>query len=284
MGIEQSQIAAVDSIFKGTQIVPALNANLMSPVNKTPNQRALAAAIALGWSRISKGVGNPPMQPKTAQAQVTDLFRAMALAGHQAVGASFGNEQGAPDPHASLWMAALGLITLESIKQGLTGIQALAIGYWADHVALIRSLWTPAGYRTPCARAWASTGLTGPIRPSWTADSVAYATILGMPTKGLGNVGPWPWVIDLLKASSALFPEIVTKAKTATPKLSIPVRRWATAGGGFTAALAQDVALNERCSWITVDAKGGISGADQSLSTLKLPTGAPEAIGGKLAV
>jgi hypothetical protein len=272
MGIEHPQMDAVTALFSGSPSGFAPTVDLLSPGAKTPNQRALACALALAWAPRNQ----PPLVSlETAMAQTRDLFQAMANNGHQAVGMTFGCEEGAPDPHSALWMSALATILREARRQGIADLLDAALGYFADHLAMGRAFWTPAGIRMPCARAKAVGGQ--PLRPNWTVDSVAYATVSGLPTAGLGNPDPVP--LAILEDSSALFPTILERSQTTVLKLAVPIRRWPRAEGGFLAAMVEDVPMNDRLSWLIVDADGTILGADKTLGTFEVPAGDPVVIG-----
>jgi hypothetical protein len=277
-GIEHPQMDAVAALFTGSPPGFAPTADLMTPEGKTPNQRALACAIALAWARQSHGQP-PPMSQKDAVAQTRDLFQDMATFGHQAVGPNRRCEEGAPDPHAALWMAALTTILREARLQKIGELLEDALGYFADHVALCRAFWTPAGVRMPCARA----KVVGdqPLRPNWGVDSSAYATINGLPKRGLEK--PDPLTPKILQDSAALFPQIVERSQKTALKLGVPIRRWRRADGGFVAAMVEDVPMVDRCSWLIVDGDGTILDADDNLGSLTVPAGAPLVIGGGAA-
>lgn len=274
-GIEHPQMDALTALFTGTPAGFAPTADVMTPGGKTPNQRAMACAIALAWARQSHGQP-PPMTQEEAVADTRSLFQAMAANGHQAVGATYGCEEGAPDPHAALWMAALTTILREARLQKIGEILEDALGYFADHVAMCRAFWTPSGLRMPCARAKPVQGK--PLRPNWGVDSSAYATINGLPKKGLEK--PDPLTPKILEDSAALFPQIVQRSQTTVLKLAVPIRRWPRPGGGFVAAMVEDVPMNDRCSWLIVDGDGTILDADGTLGTLTVPAGEPVVIGG----
>ena len=277
-GIEHPQMDAVAALFTGTPAGFAPTADLMTPGGKTPNQRALACAIALAWARASHGQP-PPMTQAQAVAQTRDLFQVMAANGHQAVGPTYGCEEGAPEPHSTLWMGALTTILREARLQKIGEILDDALGYFADHVAMCRAFWTPSGLRMPCARAKPVKGQ--PLRPNWGVDSSAYATINGLPKKGLDK--PDPLTPRILLDSAALFPQILERSQTTVLKLAVPIRRWPRAGGGFVAAMVEDVPMNDRCSWLTVDGDGTILDADDNLGSFTAPAGEPVVIGGAAA-
>lgn len=274
-GIEHPQMDAVQALFTGTPAGFAPTADLMTPGGKTPNQRALACAIALAWARLNHG-HPPPMTQAQAVGQTRDLFQAMAVNGHQAVGPTFGCEEGAPDPHSTLWMAALTMILREARLQKIGDLLNDALGYFADHVAMCRAFWTPSGLRMPCARA--KVVGSQPLRPNWGVDSSFYATLNGLSKKGLEK--PDPLTPKILADSAALFPQIVERSHTTVLKLAVPIRRWPRSGGGFVAAMVKDVPMNDRCSWLTVDGDGTILDADNNLGSLKVPAGEPVVIGG----
>src|SRR5262249_34317478 len=160
---------------------------------------------------------------------------AMAENGHQAVGPTFGCEEGAPDPHSELWLAALATVLREARLQKLSDLLDAAIGYFADHVAMIRPFWTPAGVRIPCARQKAIGNQ--PLRPNWVVDSLAYAAILGLSTQGLGKVNNDEVGLKILQDSSSLFSQIAQRSKAATLKLAVPVRQWRNDDGSFVGAM-----------------------------------------------
>jgi hypothetical protein len=272
MGIEHPQMDAVTALFSSAPAGFAPTADLLTPQAKTPNQRALAAALALAWAPRNQ----PPLVSlDTAVAQTRDLFRAMAINGHQAVGQNYGCEEGAPDPHSALWLGALATILREARRQGIADLLDAALGYFADHLAMNRAFWTPAGIRMPCARA----KVVGnqPLRPNWTVDSAAYAMICGLPTTGLGRPDPAP--LRVLQDSATLFPTILGRSQTTVLKLAVPIRRWPRAEGGFLAAMVEDVPMNDRCSWLIVDANGTILDAGNTLGTFQAPAGDPVVIG-----
>jgi hypothetical protein len=195
------------------------------------------------------------------------------------VNPTFGCEQGAPDPHSELWMGAMATILREARLQKLGDLLDAAIGYFADHVAMVRPFFTPAGIRIPCARAKAPGNL--PLRPNWTVDSLAYATLLGLPASGLGKADKR--TIKILQDSSSLFPQIVARSKTTTLKLAVPIRQWRHQNGSFSAAFVEDVPMNDRCSWLVVDAAGTIQNAANTLSSFTIPAEKPAVFGGAAA-
>jgi stage V sporulation protein SpoVS len=272
MGIEHPQMDAVNALFSGSPAGFAPTADLFSAGSKTPNQRALACAIALAWAPRDEP---PPVGKDTAVAMTRNLFQAMAINGHQAVGPTFGCEEGAPDPHSALWLGAMATILREARQQGIAEILEAALDYFADHVAMGRAFWTPAGIRMPCGRAKVKG--TQALRPNWTVDSVAYANICGLPTTGLGKPDPAP--LKILQDSASLFPIILERSKTTALKLAVPIRRWPRAEGGFIAAMVKDVPMNDRCSWVIVDATGTILGAANTLDSFVVPEGEPVVIG-----
>jgi hypothetical protein len=279
VGIEHPQMDAIAALFKGSVDDKAMKANLMDPKGKTPNQRALACAIALSWARQSQG-RPPAMTLQTAAAQTRDLFRAMDNCGHQAVSMTFGCEEGAPDPHSELWMGAMATILREARLQGPADILDAAIGYFADHVAMIRAFWTPAGVRMPCARAKVKPGQE--LRPNWSVDSRAYASILGLPTAGLAKAASQS--LPILQDSASLFPQIAERSKTTALKLAVPIRQWKDQEGGFVAAFVQAVPLNDPCAVLSVDPSGTILDAAKTLDGFTPPAGDPVVFGGSLPV
>jgi hypothetical protein len=272
MGIEKDQITAVAKLFHGDEtFVPA--PDLYDPAGKTPNQHALACAVGLAWSRLGPPRGAKSFSAGQAQAQTLALFQAMRAVGHQAVAPDYGCEQGCPDPHAGLWMGALATILREARLQELDEILRDAVGYFADHFALCSAFWTPAGVRTPCARAKPVSGK--PLRPNWSVDSMAYAVVHQLPTAGLAK--PDALTIDILRDSASLFPQILRRQPEL--ELFVPIRRWDRSAGGFVAALVRDVPMNDRLSWLVVDMHGGILDAGDTLDNLAPPAGSPVVVG-----
>jgi hypothetical protein len=72
------------------------------------------------------------------------------------------------------------------------------------------------------------------------------------------------------------------RSHLATPKLAVPVRKWARTGGGFCAAFTADVPMNDRMSWIVVGQDGSIMATGRSLADLpaEFATGSPDLIFG----
>lgn len=275
MGIEHPQLAVVIALYRDGNapggVVTAPNDILMRPDHKTPNQRALAAAIRYAWARIGAPADSP-----VAALQVRQLFAAMDSAGHQAVGAGYGAEGGCPDRHNELWLAALASILREARLQAHLDIRAAAMRYFADHVAMCRAFWTPQGVRIAGSRARADEGQ--PLLPSWTIDSWAYCMILGLPVAGLPR--PDSGSLDILADCRQDFAAIVRLAKGRNPKMAVAVLKWAIPGGGFLAALAEDVPMNDRLSWISVDAAGTITGASHTLADLPASPSGPGGVFG----
>jgi hypothetical protein len=273
MGIEHPQMDAIAAIWHADPHFHP-TPDLMDPNGKTPNQRALACAISLAWARITKDLAI-----KTdAISKCDKLFRAMQASGHQAVSNGYGAEGGCPDPHSELWMAALTTILREARLLGAASLVNDAIGYFADHVAMCRAFWTPKGVRIAGSRAKAP--FMQPLRPNWSVDSWAYAELCGLSTTGL--LKPTILTIEILRDSRALWPQIVALSKTRVLKLSIPVRLYELPGGGFLSALAHDEPMNDRLSWVTVDGKGDVTGASNSLSNLIVPGNEPHVFGGDI--
>jgi hypothetical protein len=273
MGIEKPQLGAIFRLFWAEPgFVPG--DGLMTFEHKTPNQKALAAAIRFAWARLIPGGIYPD---GLACAQVRDLFAAMDHAGHQAVGAGYGAEGGCPDRHNELWMGALATILREARLQNVPDIRALAIRYFYDHVAMCRAFWTPAGVRIPGSRAKAFEGM--PLRPSWVLDSRFYAEMTGAPTAGLPRL--WaPDTMDILRDCREDWPAIVRLSAGRNPLMAVAIHKWALPGGGFLAALEADVPMNDRLSWIAVDAAGTITGASHTLADLPPPPSGPSGVFG----
>lgn len=276
MGVEHPQMDAVNALFTGSPADYAPTPDLLSPAGKTPNQRALSCALALAWAHRRLA---PLVSFDDAIVEVRDLFQAMATYGHQAVGTSYGCEEGAPDPHSALWLGAMATLLREARRQGIPDVIDLCVGYFADHVAMGRAFWTPAGIRMPCSRAKALPGQA--LRPAWTVDSVAYAMIGGQQvatanaTLGKADLDP----LKVLADSSALFPQILARSMTASLKLAVPIRRWPRAGGGFIAAMVEDQPMNDRMSWLIVDEKGSILATSNTLGDFEVPASDPIVIG-----
>ncbi|HEX3526280.1 MAG TPA: hypothetical protein VH988_04365 [Thermoanaerobaculia bacterium] len=280
-GIEHAQMDLIVALFQGSAAA-GFNHDLMDPDHKTPNQRALACAIALSWARQSNGQP-PPMTKATAVAQTNSLFADMASFGHQTVGLPHGCEEGAPDPHSELWLGAMATILRESLLQNIPDLSNSAIGYFADHVAMIRPFWTELGERIPCARAKPVPGQ--PLLPNWTVDSIAFANILGKPTAGLPHAVSR--ALPILLACNSGFPgtfdAIATASNSTTLKLAVPIRLWTNGDGSFTAAFAAEqfasVQLFEPCAWLSVDPSGTIRQAAKDLSDFTPPNGNPVIVG-----
>lgn len=247
---------------------------LLSPGGKTPNQRALACAIGLAWARVGK---RPATDRDRAISAARSLFRDMALYGHQAVAPGGpGSEAGAPAPHDELWMGAMATILRESRLQGIPDLYSSSVRYFADHVAIARAFWTPAGVRMPGSRAKRVAGLS--FTPSWPIDSAAYAMIAGLPTTGL--LKPTALTLDILRESAPAFPAILAAVQPASVLLRVPIRRWDLAAGGFLAAQVEELPMNDRLSWIMVDEAGTILGASATLADLPTVDREPDPIFG----
>lgn len=271
-GIEHPQMTATLALFKGS--VSAITPNLIDPRNKTPNQRALACGLGLGAARLNPRL----MKRDTAIQQARALFLDMAMNGHMATGPAYGSEQGAPDPHAELWTAAMSTILREARLQVIADLQSSALGYWGDHVAMVREFWTPAGFRIACARAKNPAGMA--LVPNWTVDSRVYAEITGTP---LPRQPVAQDTIDILRDSRSLWPEIQRRSSRANVKLAVPVLRWPRTGGGFIATLDHDVPMNDRLSWIVVDGAGAIMAASHTLDDFVRPATTPDLVFGGAA-
>lgn len=251
---------------------PAIS--LLSPGGKTPNQRALACAIGLAWARVGK-TGSADRD--RAIAATRSLFRDMSLYGHQATSPGGpGSESGAPAPHDELWMGAMATILREARLHGIPDLYAASIRYFADHVAIARAFWTPAGIRMPGSRAKRVPGL--PFLPFWPVDSAAYAMIAGLPTTGL--LRPTRLTLDILRDSAPAFPAILAAVQPASVLLRVPIRRWDLAAGGFLAAQTEEIPMNDRLSWIMVDEAGTILGASATLADLPTVDREPDLIFG----
>lgn len=265
MGIEHPQMSMIAALFFGAAnpmapFPPAVS--LLSPGGKTPNQRALACAIGLAWSRVGK-TGSADRDQAIAAAR--SLFHDMSLYGHQATAPGGpGSESGAPSPHDELWMGAMATILREARLQGIPDLYAASVRYFAEHVAIARAFWTPAGVRMPGSRAKRVSGL--PFAPSWPVDSAAYAMIAGLPTTGL--LKPTRLTLDILRESAPAFPAILAAVQPANVLLRVPIRRWDLAAGGFLAAQTVEIPMNDRLAWIMVDAAGTILSASATLVDL----------------
>lgn len=282
MGIEQPQLAKVGEIFeKGTLAGPPTT-GMMDPGKKTPNQHFLAIALALSCARLWPKL----MAMATAEKMAEDFFALQAEHGHQAVGTGFdGDEQACYDPHAELWGGAAAAGLREARLMRNPKLLALYMGWWADHLAMIRPFWTAQGFRSPGSRCLTPAGMA--LRPSSVWDSRCYAliTVLQSDEAGkarYGNIAPPAQLpFACLKDSASLFPHIVEESKAAHLKLMVPVRKWAAPGGAYVAALAADsTAIDAPVGFLEVDGGGGIVNAARLLAAADLPPGAPEIIGG----
>lgn len=270
-GVEHPQADAIMRLAKGDarDITPGL----INPAKKTPNQQALAAAIYLSAARI---------RPKdfdrgAAVRQTLDLFKAMADNGHQAVGQTYGDEQGCPDPHSALWAMALWTILREGdLQPGLENvILEPALNYHANHMAMCSAFWTARGVRIPGSRAKCPPGMD--LRPTWSLDSRIYADLSGEPLPK----EPCDWdTVRLARGESAQWKEIRRRARRSATKLVIPVRRWNLGNDGYIAALDHDVPMNDRLSWLQVDATGKIIGASNTLADFEAPARSPDLVFG----
>lgn len=280
MGIEHPQMSMIAALFFGAAnpmapFPPAVS--LLSPGGKTPNQRALACAIGLAWSRVGK-TGSADCDQAIAAAR--SLFHDMSLYGHQATAPSGpGSESGAPAPHDELWMGAMATILREARLQGIPDLYAASVRYFADHVAIARAFWTPAGVRMPGSRAKRVSGL--PFAPSWPVDSAAYAMIAGLPTTGL--LKPTRLTLDILRESAPVFSAILAAVQPANVLLRVPIRRWDLASGGFLAAQVEEIPMNDRLAWIMVDGAGAILGASGTLADLPTVDREPDLVFGAVS-
>jgi hypothetical protein len=276
MGIEKDQLAAITSLFHGGK--PDIGPALLGGPGYSPNQRWLGYALKL------------EVDPLAGVASCLALYDTMTKVGHQAVGSGYGNEQGAPDPHTSLWAAAHGYILWWAQQHRHSALLLAAIDYWADHLAMCREFMTPAGVRMPCARAiftLAKGQATTSPRPSWVVDSRLYGMITGMDDAAAiakyGKVAigdPAHVALDLMRACYTFFVDIRAKAATAQVRLGVPIRRW-TLPDGFDAAMVEDQPMNDRMSWIAVDKAGGILNSGNTLAVnFHEPAFAPDVIGG----
>jgi len=273
-GIEHAQAEWLRAAFTGKVEEPP--AGLVDPGRPTPNQRALGVAIGLAWCRLVKMLGPTA---DAYRARSIAFYRLLAECGHQAVtSAGYGDEQGAPAPHDALWWYWRATMLREARLQGLPELHALASQEAGEELALCAAFWTPAGVRQPGSRAKGAAGL--PLRPVWATCSWAYALIAGIPTSGLDK--PDQGAIAILKDCRSDFAAIRAGAKL--PKLHIPVRKWAFPDGSALAALDRDEPMNNRLSWVAVDAAGAITGASETLADLPAPDRAPDlVIGGDAA-
>lgn len=270
-GIEHAQITQIAHLFADpTSFDPG--SGLTQPTRSTPNQTLLAAALALGQSRL-----NPSTHDRVAAtSQALAVFQAMETYGHQkTMAGTYSNEQGAPDPHSGLWKAAAATCLRESLLLGTDELTDAVLRYWAAHVVLSVAFWTPLGIRTPCARAKPAPGR--PLAPNWTVDSYCTATIMGGSLAGLPRPTPDDLPIRILKDSADVFPRLRSLVDTVRPILGVPIRKWVAPSGGFIAAMVRDEPMNDRLSWIEVDSFGTILRADATLSTLNLPPWADNA-------
>jgi hypothetical protein len=220
---------------------------------KTPNQRALACTLL--W------LTNDDKAP------LLELFGLMAQHGHQATaGGGYGSEAGCPAPHDALWMGFAATVLRHALKTGDEQVLRLVVGYLADHLALCQAFWTPAGVRVAASRAKTGGGL--PLRPTWELDS----QFVMMVTTGAGVRNPFRpqrLTLDILNTCRPVFGDVPggiwERAKVATPKLLIPVRRWDLPDGGMVAAQVGEAAQNDPLRWIQTDAAGAIVAASRTL-------------------
>jgi len=269
-GIEHEQADWLRLAYAGTAAEPP--ARIVDPGRPTPNQRALSVAIGVAWCRLGR------LRGATAdgyQARAVAFYGTLAACGHQAVtSAGYGDEQGAPAPHDALWWYWRATMLREARLQGSSSLYVLAIQEAAEEIALCRAFWTPAGVRMPGSRAKQSPGL--PFRPHWSTCSWAYALIDGAPMADLDKPDPGPAAI--LNDCRLAF--LAIRAKARFPKLHIPVRKWELPYGGFLAALDHDESMNDRLSWVSVDVRGAIMGASDTLGDLPAPDRAPDLVVG----
>lgn len=260
-GIEHPQSEWISAHFQGTAGAP--DPSLYDPNGKTPNQQALACAIGLAI------IGQPGAPPAAELADnARKLFAAMAANGHQAVsGGGYGCEQGAPAPHDELWMLAMLTLLLTAAKQGQSDILASCIQYFADHLAMCRAFWTPGGVRVAGSRAKKVPGQA--LCPAWPIDSIFRAKVDALAPSDVALLDKSASIaVKMMDAARVHFPAILAVVRPAAVKLFVPVRRWDLAGGGFVAALAEDVPMNDRLSYLIVDASGKILAADNTLGSL----------------
>jgi hypothetical protein len=277
--VEHRQTEAIGHIFRGE--LWTLDQETVSAENKTPNQLALAAAVALGYERIRKD-GTIDSR-NAARAQAADVFTRMAHYGHQCTSMATpdkatGSEAGCPEPHSELWNLAMLTILRESALVN-PSLLVLAVTYYADHVAMCRAFWTQRGVRIPGSRALQSPGMD--FRPVWSTDSWIYALISNLPTDGLDK--PPRLTLDILRDEPCKrqWLDIYKMSLGVNPKLAIPVHKWNSPTGGFVAALEPpDKQMNDRLSWVSVDGSGDITGASDTLADFKQPPGKPDLVFG----
>lgn len=248
----------------------------MSQAGKTANQKWLAAALKLTWFRMNNG-RLPSSSRVQAIADCMNLFSAMEKFGHMAVGGTYGNEQGAPDPHSTLWLAALATVLRESRLQAIPDLTESAVNFFGDHAALIEFFWTPAGCRMPCARAKAPSAMA--LKPNWTEDSWWRSKLGGVSAVALLKPQDKEVIALTGAAQEGLEVDIVTRANKRLVKLVLPINKWTNADGGFTAAFTTQTPLNDPCAWLTVDASGEITASGRQLGEFTPPEGVPEVIG-----
>lgn len=275
MGIEHLQMEAIQSIASQS-IDKNMNKAIYSQGGKkTPNQRALAASIALSMRRYIDGIS------KSSIDDVNSIFDAMDRSGHQSVAVGYGNEQLCPDPHSELWNAAMANILFEARIQKLDQIKTRALRYYADHLKVIDSFWSPKGVRIAGSRAKNQDGL--PLIPNWSIDSWMYKEILGgdQRQKNIPNLlKPNRFTLDLLFDSVECWKDIRNLYKNSKPFLGIPVNKWNTSDGGFISALSFQINLNDPLAWVIVDGKGDIKAASHTLDDFIKPDRNPDLIVG----
>lgn len=274
--VEHRQSPVIFQLAKGD--ARNITRDIIDPRNKTPNQKWLAAAIHLAGARLRP----KDLDKHAAYKQTVELFETMAKVGHQATGPNYGDEQGCPDPHSSLWAQAMWTILREGDLQMHGGIMDAALSYHAAHHAMCGAFWTPNGVRLPCSRAKHFPGQD--LRPNWTLDSRIYSDLSGEPVITLKGAKPDMDTVRLARAESALWPEIVRRSRRAATKLFVPLRKWYTTSPdehrGYLAALDHDVPMNDRLSWLVVDGAGNILGASNTMADLGMPDREPDLVFG----
>jgi hypothetical protein len=272
-GIEHAQIESIDRFMAGEVFTP--DADLMDPGNhKTPNQRMLAAALAL--LTREKG-GATPAEPVQ---QALDLFSLQGLYGHMALGRSYSIEQGAPFPHDELWMYPVLAILLFAQRNGNVPLLGAAQRWLGQHLALCAAFWTPAGVRMPCSRAKAAPGQRPD--PEWPVDSFFLHNVGEGHPPGLAS--PGPRVPGLLRQLISSDRSAIRIRSTEALLLALPVRRWPGPGphGWSAAAFVADEpnGMADPMGWVKVGANGQIVDAGQLvMENWAPPTSKPLIIG-----
>lgn len=257
MGIEHPQIDAILALNKQVKGFRPADI-LMNPGNKTPNQTALAAAIKLVYT------GDP--------SQAHNIFVWENNFGHQATGPDYRNEQGAPDPHSSLWIAAMGSILKCAIAQNREPLINSGVKYFARLLYMCKKFWTVRGMRVPCARAKT-------LNPNWADNSYLAYMIMGCDKRQIGNPTNRD-IISIVSDCSSVFNRIRKEVQSCTGvHFCVPVHKWDTSDGGFIAAFDHQTPMNDPMAWIVVNGSGDIVASGKTFDESWIePIGVPETI------